>query len=89
MERERKIKLITSLCVVLLCALVLIVIGQVVSIVTLKNKQASLNEELDRVNGEKSTVEELIAWRESPRYVEQYARDVLGMTKEDKLEDEE
>lgn len=88
MERERKIKIVTSLCVCLLFALVLIAIGQIVSIVTLKNKQASLNEELERLEGEQSTVEELIAWRESPRYVEQYARDVLGMTKEDKLEDE-
>ena len=88
MERERKIKLATSLCVCLLFALVLVVVGQVVSIVTLRRKQARLSEELEKLNGEQTTMEELVAWRESNRYVEQYAREVLGMTKPQEEEEE-
>ena len=88
MERERKIKIATSLCVCLFCALLLVVIGQIVSIATLKKKEAALRAELDALSGDRNTVEELIAYRESDLYIEQVAREIYGMTKAESEEED-
>ena len=88
MDRERSIRLWTSVAVCVIFALLLILIGQIVSFAALKSKEKQLLREQEKLQSEQSTMEEIIAYRESDRYVEQIAREYYHMVKEEKEEDE-
>lgn len=83
MDRERKIKLWTSIAVCLLFVLLLVVVGQIVSIATLKAKQQQLLEEQEKLQKDRGTIAEIIEYRESDRYVEQIAREYYNMKKDE------
>ena len=88
MERETRIKLWTAAAVCVAFVLVLVIVGQIVSIATLNRKKRALMEEREKLSGSQSTMEEIIAYRETDRYVEQMAREYLNMTKEDEESEE-
>ena len=82
-QLKRRIQIITAVAVCVLAALILTLIGQWMSLIQLRSNQAALQAELDKLDQTATGIEAEIAYKESEQYVEQYAREELGMTKPD------
>ncbi len=83
--RTRKIQGIVVLAVTLAFCLILMTAMQFVSIGIEKTKQRKLETELALIQEKIENIEDAIAYRESMLYVEQYARDELGLSREDEI----
>jgi len=80
---KRRIQIITAIAIVVVLAAVFILIGQFVSIISVNNKKDALAQELNRAEQERILFEQELEYRESAKYAEQYAREVLGYGYED------
>ena len=80
-EFKKRVQIITAVCIVVLLAAIIIVVGQLVSMISLNNKEAALQEELRKTKIERTLMEEELEYRQSLSYAEQYAREVLGRVK--------
>lgn len=80
-EFKKRIQIITAISIVVLLTAAIILIGQVISIISLNNKKAALQAELNTYQKEHILIEQELEYRESAKYAEQYAREVLGLVK--------
>lgn len=74
-----RIKLITAIAVAVLVLLAGFIIFQLISLRNLRDAEARLQRELDVLSHEAQTLEEEIEYRNSRTYIEQYAREHLGL----------
>lgn len=81
-EFRKRVQLITAISIVVILAAVLILIGQIISVVSLRNKKAALENELNTAQKQHILMEQELEYRESLKYVEQYAREELGLEKD-------
>lgn len=86
-ERQMKqtIQIVTVIAVVLLIVLGAILLVQTVQLKVAQDKLSALNGELDRLESERRTVEEELAYRESQAFIEEYAREYLNMIYRDEI----
>ena len=82
-EFKKKIQIITAICIVIFLALVIIFTGQIISIIALNNKKEALQAAIYKQEKDRIVVEQELEYRESTNFVEQYAREVLGLVKAD------
>lgn len=63
-------------------ALVIIFAGQLVSVISLKNKERALAAEIERKKSEEIIAGQELEYYRTDKFIEQYAREVLGLVKE-------
>ena len=78
-----KIKFITACATIFLFALVVLSFGLYIHANQLAAKSASLDEKIEELSITQISLEEGIKTRSSDAYIEQQAREQLGMIKED------
>jgi len=81
-EFKRKIQIITAVCILVFLSGVIILVGQLVSMATLNSKKAALLAQIEKNDKELTLLEQELEYRKSANYIEQYAREIEGMTKE-------
>jgi cell division protein FtsB len=74
-----RIKLITSVAVALLVLLAAFICFQLISLRNLRDTEARLERELEVLKRQTQTLEEEIEYRNSRTFIEQYAREKLGL----------
>ena len=74
-----KVRAITVFAVVLVLSLVLYILVQLITLSNLNASKNRLSKEFDTLNEQAQTLEEEIEYRNSRTYIEQYARENLGL----------
>ncbi len=85
MDKKQVYKKITMLATVLLFVLVLVLLIQIVMISVEYGKQQKLNDEINSLQKEISSLEDSIDYKQSILYIEKYAREQLGLYSEDDI----
>ncbi len=74
-----RVKLITSAAVAILVLLLAFIFFQAISLRNLRETEDRLQRELEVLKREAQTLEEEIEYRDSRTFIEQYAREKLGL----------
>lgn len=74
-----RVKAITAIAVTILISLLLYILIQFITLSNLNASKQRLASELAAVENQAQTIEEEIAYRNSRTYIEQYARENLGL----------
>ena len=74
-----RVKLLTSAAVAILVLLLAFIFFQAISLRNLRETEDRLQRELEVLKREAQTLEEEIEYRDSRTYIEQYAREKLGL----------
>lgn len=80
---ERTVKLVTALLTVVLCFLVVLGFSLYIKASVLSKKNASLDRQINELSITKAGLEAGIEMRKSDAYIEQQAREQLGMIRDD------
>ncbi len=78
-----RVKAVTVAAVTLICSLLLYILIQCITLSNLSAAKVRLEGELAALNEQADTIEEEIAYRNSRTYIEQYARENLGLGYDD------
>ncbi len=76
------IKFSAVLACLILCACIVLLVSQLIYKNELKNKTDALRSELVTLQSQQNELNDYLEYKNSTEYIEQYAREVLGMTKE-------
>lgn len=79
------VKISAVVACLILCACIVLLVSQLIYKNELKNKTESLHAELVYLQSQQNELNDYIEYKNSTEYVEQYAREVLGMTKEGEI----
>ena len=88
MKQQKFTKLVKLCTVAATCLLVLllgIIIGQYVKLSKVNKQNQNLDAQIASLNNERGQLEQGIATRKSPAYIEKTARDQLGMLKDGEI----
>jgi cell division protein FtsB len=74
-----RVKALTAAAIVFICSLLLYILIQFVILSNLNASEQRLNSQLEYLKTQADTLEEEIDYRNSRTYIEQYARENLGL----------
>ena len=87
---EKKLRRIVQLCavaaVVVIFAAAIILARQMTYLSELNTKKKLLEQQLANIQQQQQSLESTIAYKNSTEYIEQYAREVLGLSKEGEIQ---
>ncbi len=79
--QKQKVQIITVTAVALLVIMLIALIGNFIRLGALNKSESRLAKEIERNAAIIEDNDQTIAYRNTPAYIEQYAREVLGMKK--------
>lgn len=80
-KQEKLVKIITATVVSVVVLLSIILVYQFISIANLRNKEQTLNTQLETLEEDIYNYSQENAYLQSPEFFEDYAREVLGWQK--------
>ena len=80
-EFKRRVQIITAVCVLVLLSGLVILVGQLISMANLNSKKVALTAKSEELNKEIKLLEQELEYRQSAKYLEQYAREIYEKQK--------